>query len=393
MDAEFNALLTNGTWELVPKENHYSIGCKWIFRIKRKPDGTIDKYKARLVAKGFLQQYGKDYFDTFSPVTKPVTICTVISIALSQNWPIRQLDVNNAFLHGTLHEEVFMEQPPGFIHPQYPSHVCKLKKSLYGLKQAPRAWYIELTTFLLSVGFRKSRADPSLFVYNHHNVLAYLLVYVDDFVLTGNNSSFLTQFVSTLSNRFSLKDLGPLHHFLGVEVIPTKSGLFLSQHRHVQDLLTQFRMDGAKEVATPLNPSVTLSLHDGSASIDPTPYRKLVGSLQYLAFTRPNISFAVNKLSQFMHAPTDTHWQSLKRVLRYLKGTIYHGLYLTKNSSMDLTAFSDSDWGGVTNGGRSTNCICCVSRSEYHLMEILPPKICITIIYGGRVQGPCKRRN
>ncbi|KAL4560332.1 hypothetical protein LXL04_032482 [Taraxacum kok-saghyz] len=331
MDAEFNALLTNGTWELVPKANHHPIGCKWIFRIKRKPDGTIDKFKARLVAKGFLQQYGKDYFDTFSPVTKPVTIRTVLSIALSQNWPLRQLDVNNAFLHGTLNEEVFMEQPPGFIHPQFPSHVCKLKKSLYGLKQAPRAWYIELTTFLLSVGFRKSRADPSLFVYNHHNILAYLIVYVDDFVLTG-----------------------PLHHFLGVEVIPTKSGLFLSQHRHVQDLLTQFRMDGAKEVATPLNPSVTLSLHDGSANTDPTPYRKLVGSLQYLAFTRPDISFAVNKLSQFMHAPTDTHWQSLKRVLRYLKGTIYHGLYLTKNSSMDLSAFSDSDWGGVTTAGRST---------------------------------------
>lgn len=121
MDAEFNALLTNGTWELVPKENHYSIGCKWIFRIKRKPDGTIDKYKARLVAKGFLQQYGKDYFDTFNPVTKPITIHSILSIALSNKWPLHQLDVNNAFLQGTLHEEVFMTQPPVYIHPQYPN--------------------------------------------------------------------------------------------------------------------------------------------------------------------------------------------------------------------------------------------------------------------------------
>jgi len=167
MDSEFNALLQNQTWELIPPSTHTPIGCKWVFRIKRKPDGSIDKYKARLVAKGFLQQYGKDYFDTFSPVTKPVTIRTILAIALSNNWPLRQLDVNNAFLHGTLHEEVFISQPPGYVHPQYPNHICKLKKSIYGLKQAPRAWYIELTTFLIQCGFQKSLADASLFIYKH----------------------------------------------------------------------------------------------------------------------------------------------------------------------------------------------------------------------------------
>lgn len=137
MDQEFNALIQNGTWELVPKSNHTPIGCKWIFRIKRNPDGTISKYKARLVAKWFLQQYGKDYFDTFSPVTKPVTIRTVLSIALSYNWPLHQLDVNNAFLHGTLHEEVFMSQPLGFTHPNFPTHVCKLKKISLWVKISP----------------------------------------------------------------------------------------------------------------------------------------------------------------------------------------------------------------------------------------------------------------
>lgn len=279
MDHEFNALLHNGTWELVPKSSHTPIGCKWIFRIKRNPDGSISKYKARLVAKGFLQQQGKYYFETFSPVTKPVTIRTVLSIALSSNWNIRQLDVNNAFLHGTLHEEVFMTQPPGYIHPDYPTHVCKLRKSLYGLKQAPRAWYLELTSFLVSFGFQKSKADPSLFIYKSGNIISYLLVYVNDFVLTDNNNSFLDKFVSALSNRFSIKDLGSLHHFLGVEVIPVSTGLFLSQHRHIHDLLQQFHMDGAKEVTTPLNSSVTLTLHDGSPSTDPTPYHQLVGSL------------------------------------------------------------------------------------------------------------------
>ncbi|KAJ9560958.1 hypothetical protein OSB04_006118 [Centaurea solstitialis] len=345
MDQEFNALMKNGTWELVPP-SHPPIGCKWIFRIKRDPDGTIAKYKARLVVKGYLQQYGKDYFDTFSPVSKPVTIRTVLSIALYNRWPLRQLDVNNVFLHGTLHEEVYMIQPPGFVHPQFPTHICKLKKSLYGLKQAPRMWYIELTTFLLSLGFGKSRADPSLFIYNQGGILAYLIVNVDDLVLTGNNNSFLDYFVLTLANRFSIKDLGPLHHFLGIEVVSTPTGLFLSQHHHIQDLLTTFHMDGAKKM--------TLTALDGTANIDPTPYRKLVGGLQYLAFTRPDISFAVNKLSQFMHSPTETHWQALKQVLRYLKGTIYHGLFLTRGSSMDLKAFSDSDWGGLECGGRST---------------------------------------
>lgn len=216
MDQDFHALMKNGTWELVPPSNHTPIGCKWVFRVKRNPDGTISKYKARLVAKGFLQQHGKDYFDTFSPVAKPVTIHVSLSLALSHNWTLRQLDINNAFLHGTLHEEVFMVQPPGFIHPDFPKHVCKLRKSLYGLKQAPKAWYTELTSFLLTCGFRKSHADASLFIYNHNNTLCFFMVYVDDIILTGNNNDFIQCFIHTLANRFSIKDLGPLHHFLGI---------------------------------------------------------------------------------------------------------------------------------------------------------------------------------
>src|ERR1044071_6618984 len=247
-----------------------------------------------------------------------------------------------------------MVQPPGFTNTEFPHHICKLKKSLYGLKQAPRAWYIELTNFLTRFGFKKCIPDPSLFVYNLNNITCYLLVYVDDIVLTGNHNPFMDSFVQALSNQFSIKDLGPLHHFLGIEVIPTPNGLFLSQHRHIQDILTTFKMDGAKEVLTPLSTSDSLSSFDSTPPVDPTPYRQLVGTLQYLAFTRPDISFAVNKLSQFMHSPKQSHWQALKRVLRYLKGTVHHGLFLNRNTNLNLQAFSDSDWGGINDGGRST---------------------------------------
>ncbi|KAJ0443321.1 putative RNA-directed DNA polymerase [Helianthus annuus] len=350
MDIEFNALITNATWELVPPSHHKPIGCKWVFRIKRRPDGSIEKYKARLVAKGFLHEYGKDYFETFSPVTKPVTIRTVLAIALSQNWPLRQLDVTNAFLHGTLHEDVYMIQPPGYENPDFPNHLCHLRKSLYGLKQAPRAWYMELTNFLLELGFRKSVADPSLFIYSHDGIISYFLVYVDDIVLTGSSDTFVQHIIRSLSKKIYIKDLGMLHHFLGIEVISTTNGLFLSQHAHIQNLLTKFKMDGAKHVTTPLNSTEPLSPVDGSPHVDPTPYRQLVGSLQYLAFTRPDISFSVNKLSQYMHNPTQLHWQALKRVLRYLKGTIHHRLFLNRGSPITLTAFTDSNWGGITDG-------------------------------------------
>lgn len=354
MDEEYGALLKNNTWDLVPRTNKVPIACKWVFRVKRNSDGSISRYKARLVAKGFLQQPGRDYFETFSPVTKPATVRIVLSIALSRNWPLRQLDVNNAFLNGVLHEEVYMVQPHGYVDPQFPTHVCKLRKALYGLKQAPRTWYLELSKFLLSFGFHKSRADASLFVYYSSDVIVYFLVYVDDTILTGSSLDFLSKFVDELSHRFSLKDMGVLHQFLGVEVIPTPTGLFLTQRQYIHNILESCHMDGAKVVTTPMASSSVLTLDDGSPATDATEYRRVLGLLQYLAFTRPDISFFVNKLSQFMHAPTLFHWQAVKRVLRYLKGTIHHGLFLHRENSLQLRSFSDSDWGGVRDGGRST---------------------------------------
>ncbi|OMO84630.1 Reverse transcriptase, RNA-dependent DNA polymerase [Corchorus capsularis] len=284
---ELQALHENNTLTLVPPpSNRTIIGCKWVFRIKTNPDGTFSRYKARLVAKGFTQQAGLDYKETFSPVVKPVTVRLVLSIAVSNNWGLHQLDVNNAFLQGELTEEIYMQQPHLFHDKSFSKHVCKLNKAIYGLKQAPRAWYHALSTFLLAYGFKNSTADASLFIYHSDEIITYMLVYVDDIIVTGNDSHFLHKFIHALSDKFSLKDLGTLNYFLGVQVQSTSQGLFLSQKKYILDLLESTNMSGAKPDTTPLSSSTALTLHDGTASTDQSEYRRIVGSLQYLSLTR-----------------------------------------------------------------------------------------------------------
>ncbi|CAL9027027.1 unnamed protein product [Prunus brigantina] len=293
MTDEINALLKNTTWSLVPPSPlHSPVGCKWVFRIKRHSDGSIERYKARLVAKGFHQQPGIDYTETFSPVVKPATIRTVLSLAVSRRWPLRQLDVKNAFLHGFLNEDVYMTQPPGFVDPARPHYVCKLHKALYGLKQAPRAWFHRISTFLISFGFIQSRADASLFIYHHGTHQLYLLLYVDDIVLTGSDSGLLHQFITSLGHAFDIKDLGPLTYFLGLHVHYSHDCLHLSQQKYAHDLLHRHQMLDCKPTSTPLAAKPTLTAADGDLLSSPTAYREVVGCLQYLTITRPDLAFA-----------------------------------------------------------------------------------------------------
>lgn len=356
MSDELTALMKHGTWELVPPpQNCCPVTCKWVFRVKRTATGSIDRFKARLVAKGFLQKPGIDYTETFSPVVKPATIRIILTLAVTHGWPLRQMDVHNAFLHGELNETVYMSQPPGFKDPSKPDHVCRLRKAIYGLKQAPRAWYSTLKNALLTLGFIISRADSSLFIYSNANIVCYLLVYVDDLVITGNDLTFVGSIVRQLSSKFLLKDMGTLHYFLGVEVLPTCAGIFLSQHQYIRNLLSKTNMTGAKDVSTPLSTSTPLKLADGTAAFDSTEFRRVLGSLQYLSLTRPDISFAVNKLSQFMHKPTHSHWTAVKRLLRYLKHTIFHGIHIKKNTPWTLNTYSDADWAGNVDDRTSTS--------------------------------------
>ena len=206
----------------------------------------------------------------------------------------------------------------------------------------------------MELGFFNSKFDSSLFLYNRDDILFYVLVYVDDLILTGNNNQFLQNVVKSLGDKFSLKELSDLHYFLGVEVIPVKQGLFLSQNRYVHNILHQLNMTGAKEVQTPMSVSTKLLLNNGTASCNATKYRSTIGSLQYLSLTRPDIGFAVNRLAQFMHQPTVFHWQQVKRLLQYLKHTIHFGILLRGQLNPILRGFPDADWGGNLDDRKST---------------------------------------
>ncbi|KAK0606765.1 hypothetical protein LWI29_004059 [Acer saccharum] len=253
MSAECDALVSNGTWTLVPSHSSQNVvGCKWIFRIKRHLDGSVARYKARLVAKGFHQRPSIDFIETFNPIVKPVTVRLILTLAVTNGWHLRQLDVNNAFLQGSLSDDVYMTQPPGFVDSTKPHHVCKLQK-------------------------RFMASDRPLAL--------------------GSSESQVGDFIAVLAFRFSLKDLGQLSFFLGVEAVNSTSGIFLSQQKYIRDLLARTNMLEANTVSTPISLADTLKLADGSTPTDVTQYRQVVGSLQYLSLTSSDVSFAVNKLS------------------------------------------------------------------------------------------------
>jgi hypothetical protein len=233
--------------------------------------------------------------------------------------------------------------------------VCRLNKSLYGLKQAPRAWYSRFAAFLLTLGFVEAKSDTSLFIYHHGGETAYLLLYVDDIVLTASSAPLLRRIITSLQQEFAMKDLGVLHHFLGVTVEPRPTGLFLHQRQYTLDILERAGMTDCKPCSTPVDTQGKLSEAEGTPVTDPTAYRSLAGALQYLTFTRPDISYAVQQICLHMHDPRDPHLTALKRLLRYLRGTVDYGLLLHRSSSAELVVYTDADWAGCPDTRRSTS--------------------------------------
>lgn len=358
METELNALKQNKTWIFIDTPpNIKPIGSKWVYKVKHRADGTIERYKARLVAKGYNQVEGLDFFDTFSPVAKITTIRTLLALASINSWYLHQLDVNNAFLHGDLQEEVYMSVPQG-VQCSKPNQVCKLLKSLYGLKQASRKWYEKLTGFLITQGYKQSNSDHSLFTLHTNTDFTALLVYVDDVILAGTSMNEIDRIKFMLDSQFKIKDLGKLKYFLGIEVAHSKTGISICQRKYCLDLLKDTGLLGSKPLPTPLDPSIKLHQDTSKPFTDILSYRRLVGKLIYLTTTRPDIAFVTQQLSQFLTAPTTTHYESACRVVRYLKGSPGHGLMFRRDANLQLLGFTDADWAGCVDTRRSTSGYC-----------------------------------
>ncbi|GJR33812.1 reverse transcriptase, partial [Tanacetum coccineum] len=262
-----------------------------------------------------------DVDETFSPVVNLATIRTVLSLALSRHWPVHQLDVKNAFLHGSLSETVYMQRPPRFRDSQHPDHVCHLQRSLYGLKQAPQAWFQRFAAYAARVGFIHSRCDTSLFIYRRGSDTTYLLLYVDDIILTASSTAFLQCIIATLHAEFFMTDLGPLNYFLGISVTRNTSGMFLSQQNYASELLECAGMLTCNPCRTPVGTDSKFSI-DGDLVSDPTLYRSLAGALQYLTFTRPRASFLCSQADLAIGLGAPLH-VGLPPVIMFFLATIY----------------------------------------------------------------------
>ena len=358
MQEELGALEKNKTWEIVSlPPGKKAVGCKWVFTIKQTPEGKIDRYKARLVAKGYSQTYGIDYDETFAPVAKMSTVRTLISLAVNKDWKLHQLDVKNAFLHGELMEEVYMDVPPGFGTIQTVGKVCKLRKSLYGLKQSPRAWFDRLRRAMVGMGYQQTNADHTVFFRQHKDHTTLLAVYVDDIIITGNDEGEIAQLKMQLGKEFEVKDLGLLRYFLGIEVARGAEGVVLSQRKYVLDLLKETGMLGCRPVASPIDQKIKLTELAGE-KVDRERYQRLVGRLIYLTHTRPDISFAVSVVSRYMHDPRKDHMDAVYHILRYLKGAPGKGLIFRKHGHFNIEGYCDSDWASCADDRKSTSGYC-----------------------------------
>ncbi|KAK9190783.1 hypothetical protein WN943_019393 [Citrus x changshan-huyou] len=345
MAKEIDALEQNETWTLADLPlGKKAIGCKWVYRIKYHSDGSIERCKARLVILGNNQIEGVDYNETFAPVAKMVSVRTLLAVAVARDWELHQMDVHNAFLHGDLAEEVYMQLPPGFS-TTFSGKVCRLRKSLYGLRQAPRNWFAKLAGALKSFGFDQSYADYSLFTFARHDISIHVLVYVDDLIIAGNNTTAISAFKAYLSRCFHMKDLGVLKYFLGIEISRGPTSMFLSQRKYTLDILAETGLLGAKPARSPIDQNHRLALDDGPMYSDPVRYRRLIGRLIYLTITRPELCYSVHVLAQFMQCPREIHWEAAARVLCYLKCHPGQGIFLRRNSALQLIAYCDSDWG------------------------------------------------
>ncbi|KAJ9546459.1 hypothetical protein OSB04_019002 [Centaurea solstitialis] len=355
MRAEMQSMYDNQVWELTDLPQHCkAVGRKWVFKKKTDMDGNVHTFKARLVAKGFTQTHDIDYDETFSPVAMLKSIRILMAISAYFNYEIWQMDVKTTFLNGKLTEDVYMEQPEGFEDPKNPNKVCKLLKSIYGLKQASRSWNLHFDERIKEFGFTKSEFEPCVYTKFSGSIVTFLVLYVDDILLIGNNVTTLQSVKSWLSKCFQMKDLGEAAYILGIKIYRNRSKqlIRLSQSTYIDKILKKFRMDESKKGFIPMQHGIVLSktqCHVSSQDQDKmksVPYASAIGSIMYaMLCTRPDVAYSVSVTSRYQQNLGEPHWVAVKNILKYLRRT--KEMFLVFGGAEDeisVTGYSDASF-------------------------------------------------
>ncbi|WVZ90383.1 hypothetical protein U9M48_036690 [Paspalum notatum var. saurae] len=331
MRSELKSMADNQVWNLVePLDEVRHIECKWVFKKKIDADGNVHIYKARLVAKGFHQIQGVDYDETFSPVAMLKSIRILLAIAAYHDYEVWQMDVKTAFLNENLSEDVYMTQPDGFVDPQNAGKVCKLLKSIYGLKQASRSWNLRFDEVVKGFGFIKNVEEPCVYKKVSGSALVFLVLYVDDILLIGNDILMLEAVKDSLKKSFSMKDLGEAAYILGIKIYRDRSKrlIGLSQSTYIDKVLKRFNMHDYKKGFLPISPGTILSktqcplTTDEQKRMSEIPYTSAIGSIMYaMICTRPDVSFGLSVTSRYQSCPGEGHWIAVKNILKYLRRT------------------------------------------------------------------------
>ncbi|GKB26731.1 retrovirus-related pol polyprotein from transposon TNT 1-94 [Tanacetum coccineum] len=342
-------------WELVDRPLCKNvINMKWLWKNKRDEENTVIRNKARLVAKGYGQKEGIDFEESFALVARLEAVRLFVAYAAHKSFPVYQMDVKTTFLYGPLKEEVYVNQPDGFVDPYHPDQVYRLKKALYGLKQAPRAWYDELSNFLVSKGFSKGSIDPTLFITKHGEDILLVQIYVDDIIFGSTNPKLSKRFEKLMHNKFEMSMMGELKFFLGIQIHQSPCGIFINQAKYAQEILIKHGMTSCDSIGTPMA-TKHLDADLSGTPIDQTKYHSMVGALMYLTASRPDIVHATCYCARYQAKPTEKHLTAVKRIFRYLKNTINMGLWYPKDTGFELTAFLDSDHAGCLDSRKSTS--------------------------------------
>nr|KYP75144.1 Retrovirus-related Pol polyprotein from transposon TNT 1-94 [Cajanus cajan] len=295
-----------------------------------------------------------DFLETFSPVARLDTIRLLLALAAQKGWIIHHMDVKSTFLNGYLEEEIFVEQPEGFLVHGQEEKVYRMKKALYGLKQAPRSWYSRID----SLGFEKNLNEFTLYVKKTDAGIIIVSLYVDDLLMTGSSKEPIEEFKGGMKEAFEMTDLGKMSFFLGMQVQQDRGEVFISQEKYVKEIHRKFKMEECKPSATPMNQKEKFNIEDGAKKVDEKLYRSLIGYLMYLTVTRSGITYAISLLSRYMHCASKIHFKAGKRILRYIKGTICYGVKFQPVKDFSLYGYSDSDWAGSNDDMKSTSGYC-----------------------------------